>query len=207
MAIVRGTGYVSGQGRELLTTDDAHPPAVKQGTGRLIVAAGVDAGGTYHTLLTDANGQLQLANFTALTLSNRTEEIDPISQHYVSETLAEVTDQADATYDYYIDMAGFGKSGLQLDLSCGLGTVTATFWITLRDDGTAPAACNYQNVTNDLFGVPSLVAAAGAAADMWIDDTGATGAAKYIRVRIVAATGGAGAQLGDWTLLHKRWYA
>lgn len=205
MAIVTGSGYVSGAGRQLLTTDDGHPPAVKQGTGRLIVAAGVDAAGNYLTLLTDASGRLILANHTALTLSNRVEEIDPISQHYVAETLADVTDQADATYDYYVDMAGYRQAGFQLSLNCGLGTVTATCWMTQQDDGTAPAACAYQDVTNDLFGVVSLVSAAAAVSDMWVADTGVA-PAKYLRIRIVAATGGAGAQLGDWTIYHKRLY-
>lgn len=189
-------------GRQILTTDETAPSAK---CGKLITASGVDAGGTYYTLLTDSNGQLQLANFTALTLSNRVEEIDPLSQHYVAETLANVTDAADATYDYYVDMAGFRQAAFQLYLNCGLGTVTATCWGTVQDDGTAPAACNYLDVTNDLFGVASLVAAAGAATDMWVADTGAAGF-KYMRIRIIANTGGAGAQLGDWYIYHKRLY-
>lgn len=197
---IKGTGVGTDVARKILTTDETVPDA---DCGFLITAGGVDAGGTYHVLLTDANGQLQLANFTALTLSNRVEEIDPISQHYVAETLADVTDQADATYDYYVDMSGYSRLGFQLDLSCGLGTVTATVWATLQDDGTAPGACGYIDVTNAWFGVANLQAAAGTASAYWnqIDI-----AAKYVRVRIVAATGGAGAQLGDWTIYHKRLY-
>ena len=196
---MKGLGIVSDVNRYVLTTDDATPRAA---TGRLIVAAGVTGAGTYVTLLTDASGQLQLSNFTQLTLSNRVEEIDPISQHYVAETLADVTNGADATYDYYVDMAGYSKAGFQLTLDCAAITVTATAWISLLDDGTAPAACPYQDVTNDLFGVVSLVAAAAPAEDIWIADVG-VGPVKYMRIRIVAATGGA---TGDWQILHKRLY-
>ena len=196
---MKGLGIVSDVNRYVLTTDDATPRAA---TGRLIVAAGVTGAGTYVTLLTDASGQLQLANFTALTLSNRVEEIDPISQHYVAETLADVTNGADATYDYYVDMAGYSRAGFQLALDCVALTVTATCWTTLQDDGTAPAGCLYENSTNDLFGVASLIAAAGPAADTWIADVG-LGPVKYVRIRIIAATGGA---TGDWTIYHKRLY-
>ena len=196
---MKGLGIVSDVNRYVLTTDDATPRAA---TGRLIVAAGVTGAGTYVTLLTDASGQLQLANFTALTLSNRVEEIDPISQHYVAETLADVTNGADATYDYYVDMAGYRQAIFQLALDCAAITVTATCWGTVQDDGTAPAACAYQDVTNDLFGVASLVAAAAPIEDIWAADTGAAGF-KYMRIRIVAATGGA---TGDWTIYHKRLY-
>ncbi len=203
---ISGWGYVTGRAIEGLATEDAHPPAFRQGTGRLITAPGVDSAGDYYSLAVEVGtGRLILAGYTALTTSTRVEEIDPISQHYVAETLADVTDQADATYHYYVDMAGYRQAGFQIDLSCGLGTVTATCRATMQDDGTAPAACAYQDVTNDLFGVASLIAAAGTASDMWVADTGAA-CFKYMDIQIVAATGGAGAQLGDWTIYHKRLY-
>ena len=200
--LLKGTGYTTGDGRECLTTDDA--AAIKQGKGRLITAPGVDAAGDYYSLAVEVGtGRVILAGYTALTQSTRTEEIDPISQHYVAETLADVTNGADATYDYYVDMAGYSRGGFQLALDCAALTVTATCWMTLQDDGTAPAACAYQDVTNDLFGVASLIAAAAPAADMWLDDSGALASAKYARIRIVAATGG---NTGDWTIYHKRLY-
>jgi hypothetical protein len=184
-------------------TDGAQPefPRADLGTGnvgRATQRVTLASDGFFPTLFNNI--------YTALTQSIRVEEIDPISQHYVAETLADVTDQADATYDYYVDMAGYTRGGFQIDLSWGLGTVTATCWMTLQDDGTAPAACAYQDVTNDLFGVVNLQAAAGAVADMWLDDAGAMASAKYVRIRIIAATGGAAAQLGDWTIYHKRLY-
>ena len=173
-------------------------------TGTGIVTAGVQrvtlaSDGFFVTLFTNI--------YTALTQSIRTEEIDPVSQHYVAETLIDVTDTADATYDLYIDMAGYAKGGFQIALDCGLGTTTATAWMSIQDDGTAPAACAYQDVTNDFFGVASLVSAAAPAADMWLDDTGAMAADKYMRIRVIANTGGAGAQLADIAIYHKRLFS
>lgn len=159
--------------------------------------------GANGTLLrTDVDGRLQLANWTAITNSNRTEEIDPISTHYVSERLAEVTNGADATYQYYTDMADYQHWGLQLILDCVAGTVTATVEATCLDDGTAPAACPYEDVTNAWFGVANLQAAAGAASAIWLAEH-VPGACKYVRVVIVANTGAA---TGDWALYHKRLY-
>lgn len=200
--LLKGTGYTTGDGRECLTTDDA--AAIKQGKGRLITAPGVDAAGDYYSLAVEVGtGRLILAGYTALTQSTRTEEIDPISQHYVGQTLADVTDQPDLTYYYYLDFAGYKHLGLQLALDCGLGTVTATVEASLQDDGSAPAACAYIDVTNAWFGVASLVSAAAPAAAYWDQENLAV---KYVRVVIVANTGGAGAQLGDWAIYSKQLY-
>jgi len=198
---IKGTGVGTDVARKILTTDETVPDA---DCGFLITAGGVDSGGTYHVLLTDVNGQLQLSNFTVLTVSNRVEEIDPISQHYVAETLADVTNGTDGgPYLYYVDMAGYSRGGFQIELDCAAGTVTAICEMTLQDDGTAPAACAYQDVTLDLFGVASLISAAAPAVDMWLDDTGALASAKYVRISITPATGG---NTGDWTIYHKRLY-
>ena len=185
-------------------SDGALPQSVRADLG----TGNVDRGTQRVTLASDGFFPTLFNNiYTALTQSIRVEEIDPISQHYVAETLIDVTDTADATYDLYTDQAGYGKSGWQIDLNCGLGTVTATIWGTMQDDGTAPAGCAFQDITMDLVGVANLQAVAGAAADMWVDDTGATGLYKYIRIRVIAATGGAGAQLADIAIYHKRMYA
>jgi len=47
------------------------------------------------------------------------------------------------------------------------------------------------------------VSAAAPATDVWVDDTGASGLFKYIRIVIVANTGAA---TGDWLIDHKRMY-
>jgi hypothetical protein len=205
---LQGLGVTSGSNRTILTTDDILP---RPATGRLITAPGVDAAGAYYSLAVEVGtGRLILAGYTALTTSTRTEEIDPISQHYVSETLANVVNGADGggggpggAYQYFVDMAGYGKSGYQLLLDCAAGTVTATVWATWLDDGTAPAACPYENVTM-LFGVASLISAAAPATTYWVDDTGALGTAKYVQIQIAAATGG---NTGDWAIHHQRMYA
>jgi len=197
---IKGTGVGTDDARKILTTDETVPDA---DCGFLITAGGVDAGGTYHVLLTDVNGQLQLANFTALTVSNRVEEIDPISQHYVSERLANVVNGADATYNYYVDFAGYSRGGFQFALDCAAGTVTATIAMTLDDTGAAPAACAYEDVTLQIFGIASLISAAAPVTDVWLDDTSALGSAKYVRIQIVANTGG---NTGDWLIDHKRFY-
>jgi len=141
---------------------------------------------------------------------------DPSSdswQHYIvnpehawtqQATLADVTNGTDnnpgGVY-YYVDFDQYRYGALQLALDCAAGTVTATVEATAQDDGTAQVSCAYEDVTNDLFGVASLVAAAGAASDMWVIDTPFP--VKYIRVKIVAATGG---NTGDWTLYWRGVY-
>jgi hypothetical protein len=116
-------------------------------------------------------------------------------------TLADVTDGTDGTYYYYVDFDMYRYGGFQLDMDCDAVTVTATLEASFQDDGTAQATCAYQDVTNDLFGVASLVAAAAPATDMWVIDTPFP--AKYLRIKIVAATGG---NTGDWTIYFRGTY-
>jgi len=142
-------------------------------------------------------GEQVIAGYTWATQSLRTEEIDPIPEKYVSETLADVTNGADATYYYYFDMNGFKFFAIQATLNGGSGTATMTCEATIQDDGTAPATCTYIDVTNDLFGVASTVAS-----DMWVADE--VNAFKYVRIKIVAATGAA--DDADWTLYLKKLY-
>lgn len=171
---------------------------------RADVGAGAVTNGTQRVVLADdyVLSVVFAAIYDAVSHALRIEEIDPLSEHYLAATLADVTNGADATYYYYVDMASYREFGLQLALDCAGGTVTATVEATCQDDGTAPAACTYIDVTNAWFGVASLVAAAGAASAIWLErDT--AGATKYIRVKIVANTGG---NTGDWALYSKKLY-
>jgi len=131
------------------------------------------------------------------TNSNRVEETDPISSHHVEETLAAVTNGADATYYYYFDMDGAKHFTTQLILNGGSGTATVTCEVTIQDDGTAPASCTYVDVTNDLFGAATFVAS-----NMLIADQNY--GFKYVRYKVVAATGAA--DDADWTIYNKKLY-
>jgi hypothetical protein len=116
-------------------------------------------------------------------------------------TLVDVTDETDSTIYYYVDFDGYKFAGFQIDLGCLAGTVTATLEASMQDDGTAQASCAYQDVTNDLFGVANLQAAAGTASDMWVIDTPFP--TKFLRVKIVYATG---ANSGDATIYFRGIY-
>ena len=118
-----------------------------------------------------------------------------------TDLLADVTNGTDATYTYpIVKLDSYSKISLQMALSCTAGTVTAT--IEVSDEHDKPEAdAAHHDATNEIFGVMSLVATAGSAADIWIDDIGAIGCCKYARVKIVAATGG---NTGDWKLNLKK---
>ncbi len=115
----------------------------------------------------------------------------------VSATLADVTNGADDTYYYYMDVEATPRWALQLILGGGSGTVTVTVEGTLQDDGTAAAACAYADVTADIFGVASYTAS-----DMLVCDVPIP--FKYVRVKVVANTGGA--DDADWTIYARRMF-
>ena len=129
----------------------------------------------------------------------RVEETQPLSQAYVSETLANSgTVSSTADYYYYVDMAGFRKSGFQFEVTLGGSSVVAiTVEGTMQDDSTAPASCSYQDVTDDVFGVASFTGD-----DIAIDNDEKLAAFKYVRIK-VAYTDDADS---SWIIYHKRWW-
>jgi hypothetical protein len=98
----------------------------------------------------------------------------------VSATLADLASMGDGTTYYYIDMEGFRRLSLQLELDGGSGTMTATIEMTLQNDGTAQASCSYLDVTASAYGTSTYTTSS-----MLVDDTGYFANAKYVRVKIV----------------------
>jgi hypothetical protein len=137
------------------------------------------------------------AGYNYTNQNNRVEETDPISTHHVEDTVADITNGADGTYSYYLDMDGYSRLGMQLILSGGSGTCTVTIEGTVQDDGTAPSSCTYYDVTSEAFGAASFTAS-----NILNDSTGFFGQFKYVKVKVVAATGAA--DDADWTIYSKR---
>lgn len=133
--------------------------------------------------------------------AEQTLRLNPDSESYVGETLAALSNIAANTTGYlYLDMAGYKYFTMQCDTSgtTPTDTLTLTVEATLQDDGTAAASCAYVDVTNDWFGVASVVDA-----DVnFAKDTPT--AAKYVRLKYVTSnTGGSDA---DLTVYAKRLY-
>jgi len=152
-------------------------------------------------------GEQVMAGYTWATQSLRTEEIDPIPEKFVSETLADVTNATDGTFNYYFDMNGFRYFTLQIALTqdAGAGAGDVYCYATVQDDGTAPGSCTYQDVTNALFGVSSVHTQNAAtqvltASDMWVADT--PNGFKYVNVKVITTTG----NTSDWTIYLKKFY-
>jgi len=133
----------------------------------------------------NTNGELVVAGYSWTTNSIRSEEQDPISTHHEEGTLCDLTNIATNTTDYcgYVDMDGKRFAAFQIETSGTAPTdvLTITFECTVQDDGTAPASCTYQDLTNDLFGVASVVDSD----DMWI--VSSTLPMKYCRIKYVTS--------------------
>ncbi|MDD5542892.1 MAG: hypothetical protein PHX83_06925 [Acidobacteriia bacterium] len=111
--------------------------------------------------------------------------------------VAAVTNGIDNTYDYYVSRkVGDLSTGFQFVLANGSGNVTATIAATMQDDGTAPAGCVYQDVTVAITGATPVAAPGGT-----YFNANLLAVARYIRVRVVANTGGAND--GDWNIQYR----
>lgn len=155
-------------------------------------------------LVCNLNGELVLAGYDWTSNLLNVAEQDPISEHYVGVTLADVTDYDDAgpsTINYYTDMDGYTRWALQYDLDNGSGTVDLKIYATWQDDGTAPASCAYIDQTNALTGAAVIN---GTSTGVAIDNAGLLESAKYIKFEIESNTDPN--DDGDWTLYLRKLY-
>lgn len=169
-----------------------------------------DAGDRLYLQITAPNAALAWATaevFAGL----RRQEVQPVAVHGLVATIlaaleqnktpdfeqvADVTNGVDDTYNYYIERKeGHHASGFQFILDVGSGALTCTIWASMQDDGTAPAACQYQDVTNAICGAATVVASG----TFFNEELLAI--AKYIRIRVIAATGGAND--ADWNIQYR----
>lgn len=104
--------------------------------------------------------------------------------------LSNVTNGTDGTYYYGINPQGTKINSIQGVLSGGSGTCTVTIEGTLF---TTLASATFEDITLRTFSVASWTASFSA-----IDDAGKLRGYKYIRIKVVAATGGAND--ADWSL-------
>ena len=199
---VTAGGKVHTQGEGFLAHDavDSGNP-VKVGGYAVTTQRTAVANGDRVDLALTKSGEVILSTYDYSTQANRSSEIDPVSGHHMSETLAAVTNGADDTYYYYFDMDGYRYFSLQGALGPGSGDVTATIEISIQDDGTAPSSCTYVDATSTFFGVASYVASVTPTFISILDEPVAV---KYVRVKIVAAT--AAADDGDWTIFMKKMF-
>lgn len=204
-AVVVTSGGESAPGTHIFDEDTAHTDG-DAGVHVLTVRddvpvakAGTD--GDYQSLTTDDVGALwaRIRGYDTSADANKNFNTNPDSSNYIGETLATVTNETSGTNYYYVDMDSFKFGGWQIATSdtTPTDTLTITVEATLQDDGTAAASCDYDDVTNDLFGVAS-----------WVDqDVYLTieqpFAAKFIRIKTVTAGGNDDA---DYTIYHKRMY-
>jgi hypothetical protein len=149
----------------------------------------------------DATYHLQVRDeaFTVATRSERVEEIDPIDTKYVPDTVADVTNGTDGTYNYYLDMSTHRKGTLQLELGAGTSAAVVKIYGTVQDDGTAAASCTYQDIGSATFGAASWTTGS----HILNDNTEKLAGYKYIKIEVVASGGGNDA---DWTIYSKRLY-
>jgi len=149
------------------------------------------ADGLRAKILTDLYGRPRSAYEDAAGNYERTGEVNPLSAQHIETTLLDLSNIAANTTGYaYIDMDGYRFDGIQIEPNIQTDSITFKLWGTIQDDGTAPAACTYQDITLAYTGVASVTDTAS----IWILDT--VSPFKYLRLEyFVANTGGSDSDL------------
>jgi len=112
-------------------------------------------------LVTNLYKELVLANYIWANQANRTEEDDPLDTRDVGDQLAdEVTLVAGTTDDYYVLLQHYKGFSIQFipDPAGGApdGLTQLKIYASNQDDGTAPNALDYTDVTSAWFGAPTI---------------------------------------------------
>ena len=139
-------------------------------------------------LQSDINGYLKTASkaYDSVSDSEKVTVQNPEHSQHEEETLADVTNETDATNTHFLDMDGYKHFAVQINTggTAPTSTVTVTVEATVQDDGTAAASCFYTDVTSTWFGVASVVDT-----DIfWEKDTATS--VKYVKIKTVTAGGG-----------------
>ena len=126
----------------------------------------------------------------------------PIYTHNIGDTLAEVTNETNATNNYYLDVTGYDQAYFDFEGVAGTDTITLTLEASAQDDGTVDSSCSYTDISQ--YGISPTTQAAGAAsytADLSavIDCKGM----KFIKFKTVSS---GGADDGDYNLRARRAY-
>ena len=126
----------------------------------------------------------------------------PIYTHNIGDTLAEVTNETNATNNYYLDVTGYDQAYFDFEGVAGTDTITLTLEASAQDDGTVDSSCSYTDISQ--YGISPTTQAAGAAsytADLSavIDCKGM----KFIKFKTVSS---GDADDGDYNLRARRAY-
>lgn len=127
-------------------------------------------------------------------------ELSPISNHNAYTEVADETNVADDTYDYYLDVDSYSSVLIIMTLDGdAAGTVTASLEFTAQDDGTLAASCLYVDDTGKYADIQDT-GGGGATKGYWLfTEKGA----KYLHIQVVVASGGNAA---DYTIMARAQY-
>jgi len=140
-------------------------------------------------LLLDVYGRQRMVYEDLPANAMRTEEVDPIDQKAVYETLCELTAIPSLTDDYlYVNLKGYKYDFFQLIINTVGDSVTVTTELSIQDDEPDPSLCSYEDVTLSEF----LVANFTASTIVGFDDVTL---AKWLRLHYVTAGGGGDGEL------------
>jgi len=108
-------------------------------------------------IATDLYGRTMLASHQLASESDRDEEINPLDTRDVPSILADGAEVAGgATVDFYVPLSHM--KGFSIQWEPNDEHFTLKVYATDEDNGTALAACNYVDVTNDWFGAATFIA-------------------------------------------------
>jgi hypothetical protein len=144
-------------------------------------------------------GERILASYIWANQADRTEEDDPLDTRDTGDILADDLDLPQATtHDYYLTLQHYKGFSLQFipdpDGGSPDGNTELSVFASNEDNGTAPNALDYTDVTLDWFGAAVIVAE-----DFLLFDTEMC--AYYIHIQVAR---GAGVGTEDYTLFARR---
>ena len=163
-----------------------------------VTGASFVTGGTYKVSILAEDRTVSIP-----TDSQKVTVLNPQSQEYSFETVADVTSEADASSDYYVSLDGTRNLIIQYEKTGGSDVCGLTVWGTLLSDGTPADSCDYQDISQ--YGLDPLThsTASGIYDSSTMLKTQDGSSYKYLMFRVSSDLSGSD---GDYSIKVKRHY-
>lgn len=162
-----------------------------------VTGAAFVSGGTYKVSILAPDRTISLP-----TDSQKSLILNPVSEEYVFETVADVTNEADASTDYYVALGSARSCVVQFNQSGGTDVLGLSVLGTVQNDAVA-SSCLYQDITEHGMDWLTVATASGMVYDSAILKMKDGSGFKYVKLT-VTKTGGSND--GDYAIYVRKAY-
>ncbi|MCK5019703.1 MAG: hypothetical protein KAS32_21775 [Candidatus Peribacteraceae bacterium] len=128
--------------------------------------------------------------------------LNPLNEQHSYETAANITNETDASSDYYVSLEGYTHCQVQYKIVGGSDVLGLTVHGTIQGDEVA-SSCEFENITADGMSILTHSTTSGIYDSDTILKTVEGSSWKYLKLNIASSLGSSD---GDYKIFVHKWY-